>query len=718
MRWMRQRLTRITQRFLPQLTLATVEVQVAALGSVLGALYGIPLALVGLVWLVLATDWAALAAQWPLLLLLFILHRLLSPFNFSTVLEDDSVRVHGTQARLVTWSAVLLLGGGALWLEVFGALIYAVLRRLPPTSTPFVTRVQRWDRVRVFSVDVARETLSTLPALWLYGRLGGLIPLSALSLAAVIPALWATLLKSGLFALVMAPLLLVFMVAAERPSLLEQLRSFYRFWLAIIVFYLLPEPFSVLAAGLYAGGGIWVYLFFFAGVYLFSFLAHRLVRVALLHQRRQRELITLESLTQIVWKQPSPELDLPELLQKHVPALLPFVWVEIRLFPDQTIFRSDWVGLSSQGNDATLQPVLAELVWERLAAVHEPYLLLRQFDTQEKRDGLLVPILHTPDSDVIGGLCALPHAYEGDVLDFLPALRSLAALIAAVQYQKAQYEAALASQAAAYQKELYAQAYQAELYAQALAYQKMTQELTVAGQIQASFLPQSLPEVHGWQLAVTLEPARETSGDFYDIIPLQNGRLGLLVADVADKGIGPALYMALSRTLIRTYADTYEQKPERVLAAANHRILAETTNDLFVTVFYAELDLETGMLVYCNAGHNPPFLLSSQNGRTACPLTRTAMPLGILEEVDWQHNMITMMPGDVLVMYTDGVTDAQDELENFFGEERLQQVVRKYMHRSADVIEDKVVSAIYEFVGDAPQFDDITLMLLQRETQP
>jgi len=294
-------------------------------------------------------------------------------------------------------------------------------------------------------------------------------------------------------------------------------------------------------------------------------------------------------------------------------------------------------------------------------------------------------------------------------------LRSMAALIAAVLHQQAEYEEALAAQADVYREELFAQAYQAEVYAQALAYRKMTQELEVAGRIQASFLPQTVPDMTGWQLAVVLEPARETSGDFYDIIPLGDGRYGLVVADVADKGIGPALYMALSRTLIRTYADQFPNEPDRVLWAANRRILADTMNDLFVTVFYAVLDTHSGTLIYCNAGHNPPFLLQSQNGSAPSPLLRTAIPLGILPDAEWGRAEIHIAPGDVLVMYTDGVTEAQDEDERFFGEERLKTIVRANVGRSAEIIEDKLISAIYDFVGDAPQFDDITLMVLVRE---
>lgn len=125
----------------------------------------------------------------------------------------------------------------------------------------------------------------------------------------------------------------------------------------------------------------------------------------------------------------------------------------------------------------------------------------------------------------------------------------------------------------------------ARVYAQELEHENVARELAVAGQIQANFLPDELPQLPGWQLTAMLRPARETSGDFYDVIPLPNGRLGILVADVAGKGMGAALYMALSRTLIRTYAVEYDAQPELALAATNRRILADAGTGPFVTVF-------------------------------------------------------------------------------------------------------------------------------------
>jgi len=245
---------------------------------------------------------------------------------------------------------------------------------------------------------------------------------------------------------------------------------------------------------------------------------------------------------------------------------------------------------------------------------------------------------------------------------------------------------------------------------------KMKQELALAGEVQASFLPIELPDTPGWQLAATLEPARETSGDFYDIIVLPNGRLGILVADVVDKGVGAALYMALSRTLIRTYAAEYPEQPELALSAVNRRIVADTYANQFVTVFYGTLDLVTGTLTYCNAGHNPPILLSAEEEDAVQLLSRTGMALGVVENAVWEQGIVQLAHGDVVVLYTDGVTDAQDQQGTFFGKERLQEVARANLFRSAQEVQEALIAEVHGFVGDAPRFDDLALMVVVRDS--
>lgn len=713
---MRERLTAVAQRFAPELTEVGGDVRAVSLISIWGTLYGAPLALVGLVWLIWQTDWLVVLANWPLFLLFLALHWLFGLLDFSTLPEEGSLQVSGTQGRIVTWSAALLFGPTAVWIQLVSQSARLIFSRKSPPSTPFFKQQRRWDISRFLTVMVARETLSILAALWLYSQIEGGFPFAGLTSTAIWPALMATLVKSILFALIMAPVLLIFVQATENQSLLETLHAFGRFWLAIFIFYLLPDPFGVLAAGIFASTGLGAYLFFFAGILLFSYLTHRLTRVARKHQQRVQEMVQVEQMTQQVIMQSAAQIDLAMLLKTYAPKLLRYTWLEVRIFPDDVLYRTDRDDLPQQMQAvALIRPSLPENIWQAAADSSEPYMLLRDLLPNERREGLLVPILAAKGGAHLGALCAVPFGYGDSALDILPVLRSLAALITALLRQKAEYEEALTAQAEVYQEELIAQAYQAEMYAQALAYRKMSQELEVAGRIQASFLPQKLPELPGWQLAVALEPARETSGDFYDIIPLENGRFGLVVADVADKGIGPALYMALSRTLIRTYADQYADEPHRVLWAANRRILTDTVNDLFVTVFYGVLDPKNGRLTYCNAGHNPPILLQSQNGNAPHLLTRTAIPLGILPDVQWHFSEVTIAPGDVLIAYTDGVIEAQDEEAEFFGEERLQAILRANIGRSADIIENKLISAIYEFTGETAQYDDITLMVLVRE---
>jgi sigma-B regulation protein RsbU (phosphoserine phosphatase) len=196
---------------------------------------------------------------------------------------------------------------------------------------------------------------------------------------------------------------------------------------------------------------------------------------------------------------------------------------------------------------------------------------------------------------------------------------------------------------------------------------------------------------------------------------LPGDRVGLVVADVTDKGMGAALYMALSRTLIRTYAASYPTRPDSTLRAANDRILADTEADLFVTVFYGILDPVRGTLTYCNAGHYPPYLWSPEAGEAIQALPGRGIALGIMADTDWGHSTIQLSPGTLLLLYTDGVMDAQSPQQERFGSELMLDVVQGSLGRSAQEVQKELLTRLQHFMGDEPQFDDITLMAIRRD---
>lgn len=244
---------------------------------------------------------------------------------------------------------------------------------------------------------------------------------------------------------------------------------------------------------------------------------------------------------------------------------------------------------------------------------------------------------------------------------------------------------------------------------------KMTQELDLAGQVQNSFFPQELPAIPGWQLSIQIQPARETSGDFYDVIPLSDGLYGILMADVVDKGVAAALYMALSWSLIRTYASDYPSEPEKVLSSVNQRILEDTNANQFVTVFYGVFDPASGQILYANAGHSPPLVIDSLSGEVIRKLEFTGKPLGLFANERCERGRMELAGDELLVFYTDGVTEAQNIQGSFFEEDGLVKSVAQHLGVSVRELVAAVLKDIERFVAEAMFTDDIALGVLRRD---
>lgn len=241
-----------------------------------------------------------------------------------------------------------------------------------------------------------------------------------------------------------------------------------------------------------------------------------------------------------------------------------------------------------------------------------------------------------------------------------------------------------------------------------------TAELVEAARIQTSLLPGEAPVIPGWDVAVKLQPARETSGDFYDFLPLEHGKYGIVIGDVSDKGLGAALFMAMTSTLFRTYISRQPSLPALTISTVNDRIISDSGGSSFVTAFLGVLEPNTGRLRYVNAGHVPPVMFGAQKGKSIDHLGRTGMALGVLKEASWQQKLVKFVPGDYLLLFTDGILDAEDRAGNFYGEGRLLQAARARAGMPARKIVEGVLDEVAVFTGGAPVSDDVILMALCR----
>ena len=251
------------------------------------------------------------------------------------------------------------------------------------------------------------------------------------------------------------------------------------------------------------------------------------------------------------------------------------------------------------------------------------------------------------------------------------------------------------------------------LYRQSLERERIAQELRVARQIQATFLPEACPALPGWSIAATSRPAREVGGDFYDFIRLGPRRLGLVIADVSDKGVPAALFMALSRNVMRAVA-VEGRSPAATLRRVNDLLLADSRSGMFVTLFYAILDTESGELVGASAGHNPLYWYCSRRGELK-RLAYRGVALGVIHKPPFEEGRIDVEPGDALVLYTDGVTESCDASEHEFGEEMLEAAILAQGPRAAEPLMAAINQAVQAFVQGAPQQDDYTLIVISRD---
>jgi sigma-B regulation protein RsbU (phosphoserine phosphatase) len=251
-----------------------------------------------------------------------------------------------------------------------------------------------------------------------------------------------------------------------------------------------------------------------------------------------------------------------------------------------------------------------------------------------------------------------------------------------------------------------------QLQMETVARERLEYEFHLARQIQQTFLPETLPVFENWGLAAFWRPARQVGGDFYDVFQLPGGRLGLIIADVSDKGIPAALFMAVTRTLVRAVILEISS-PAEVLQRVNDLLIPENQQEMFVTVVYAVLCMETGELTYANAGHNPP-LLACKKTQIIDRLNPTGMALGIIEGTKIEEKIVNLNTGDCLLLYTDGLTEAGSQQQEFFGDERVLDVFKINYQSSIQQVIDSIEESVYSFMGSNLLIDDLTMLAIQK----
>ncbi len=683
----RSRFEWIAIRLWPELATFSAERRIIGAGDVLTTLYAAPLAFLGVVWLARVSEFSLALDQGPIWLLHAALFVLFDRLNFFLIVELRQNRygsADGSLASVILWSALFLMGPAALWIAISWSLVLFLYRWRTAYS-----KAARWGRVRNQALEIAAYSVAYLGGFSFFEATGGQIPVSGLHLEVYLPAIGAMAVAFLLQLAVWSGYIAYAIWTQQVITVSRSLKPIFRFILLSLGLPALAQPFGIVTAGLFAEKGIFIYLLLVAGLFIVAILTRQLSWVAETSRLQSRLLQKLEQLSREILTAFPDEAHLSRLLHEHLPNTFPPGNLVIWYFPDRVVYMSpaDWQPPIEQ-----ITAFLQELRKPGSMLGNEPVPWLD--GVRGRNPAIYTPILDAETGQPLGGIylelrpLAQPW-YRRNMAELFPAIQALADQIASAIQQH-------------------------DMYEQLLDYQRVSQELKLAGEIQASFLPFNIPRIPGWQVALTLFPAGEISGDFFDVIQFDEDRLGIVIADVADHGVGPALFMALSRTLIRTYALEFDAQPDIVFFATNERILRDSNAQLFVTAFYGVLNLKDGTLNYCNAGQSPPYLIKPHQEKRIIKLSRTGVPIGIEQNMTWSQARVQLEPGDVLVLYTDGIPDAQNADGQFFGEKALAETILDHLDGSAEEIQQAILDGVSEFVGDAPQFDDITLLVLMR----
>ncbi len=239
-------------------------------------------------------------------------------------------------------------------------------------------------------------------------------------------------------------------------------------------------------------------------------------------------------------------------------------------------------------------------------------------------------------------------------------------------------------------------------------------DLSTAYRIQQKILPQNFPAFPNrdeFSIYAEMHPAKDVGGDFYDFFLIDDNHLGFVIGDVSGKGISAAIYMAVSRTMIKGIASQILD-PAACLSKVNSMLIPESDINTFVTVFYGVLDIKNGIISYCNGGHNLPYRVKNNN--TVSQVENTSgLLLGKLEPIEFETKQIQFTPGDRIVLYTDGVTEAMNEMEKMYDEERLVKYLENHCPENIDKLVKGIIVDVLKFMGKGSQTDDITLLSLE-----